>query len=88
VRRAPCVAVVEADGLEVARQQRVQEAARPVHELRRDAHHEQHGRVAGIAEALVGDVDPGRADGGGDGVVVVHGGRHPFVVRAASAASR
>jgi hypothetical protein len=55
--RAARVAVVEADYEVAGRSERLAELDRPEDHLRTEAHDQQHGRVLGIAERLVGELD-------------------------------
>ena len=60
VRGVPRVTVVEAHDTQVAFDERLEEAERPVHQLGDDAHHQQDCRVCRVASLLVGDVDARR----------------------------
>ena len=80
VRAEPDVAVVEADHLEVAIDERLAELVVVSDALRaQSVDHEQH-RVVGVAEAVVVDVDPVRGDGGHP--VIVPREIHPVLTRA------
>src|SRR5690606_18717568 len=51
------VTVVEPDDVEAAVRDRAAELVVPLDELAAEAVHQQHGRVGGVAEGVVGDVD-------------------------------
>ena len=59
VRRLADVAVVEADDVKAAAGQLAAEVVRPRDHLRGQAHHQKGGRLGGIAERLVAELDLG-----------------------------
>ena len=59
VRGLADVAVVEADDVEAPAGQLAAEVVRPRDHLRGQAHHQEGGRVGGIAERLVAELDLG-----------------------------
>ena len=56
------VAIVEADDVEAARRQALEQRVRPDGELRAQAHHQQQRRIALVAGGLVFDLDAVRLD--------------------------
>ena len=72
VRRAPGVAIVEANHLQSATQQCGEKAVRPLDQLRRPTHDQQHDRIGRVATTLIGDLDARRPDVGGNLFVQRH----------------
>jgi hypothetical protein len=55
--------------METTPDQSIEESGRPLYELRADTHNKQDGRVGRIAALLIGDVDAGGTNIGGDTLI-------------------